>query len=130
MITYEVLRLLERRCPNYHTCSPKFIKGTFSICPCAACENSLTKSTEQNGKQKIQYFCGRVHEDLKKMGREGLALVSVYGTCDAAKFVPERYDTFKLEGEVLETKLAELETELAESETTTTENETKEGELK
>lgn len=95
MITSEIVRLLARKVPNYHVCSAKFVKGHFSICPCAACESSV-KGKSVGG--KVQYSCGRVIKDLAELEAIGHALVSALGTCDAAKFVQEKFDDFKLEG--------------------------------
>ena len=101
MIGYEVLRLLMRRVPNYHVVSPKFIKGSLTICPCGACQHSLTGTFPKGAKQ---YMCGRVYGDFVKMGCVGNAVVSAYGTCDAARFSHVNYELFKLEGEAVEKK--------------------------
>ena len=99
MITSEIVRLLARKVPNYHVCSAKFVKGRFSICPCASCESSI-KGKSVGG--KVQYSCGRVIKDLAELEAIGHALVSALGTCDAAKFVQEKFDDFKLEGEKID----------------------------
>ena len=49
-------------------------------------------------------MCGRVYEDFVKMDCVGNAVVSAYGTCDAAKFSQANYDNFKLEGEAVGAK--------------------------
>lgn len=101
MIGCEVLKLLMRRVPNYHVVSPKFVKGSLTICPCAACQH-VCKSTPGLGSR--QYACKRVLGDLAAMGCEGNAIVSAYGTCDAAKFSQVNYDNFRLEGEAVGAK--------------------------
>lgn len=101
MIGYEVLRLLMRRVPNYHVVSPKFVKDSLTICPCAACQH-VERSNPELGSR--QFACKRVLGDLAAMGCEGNAIVSAYGTCDAAKFSQANYDNFKLEGEAVRAK--------------------------
>lgn len=101
MIGCEVLKLLMRRVPNYHVVSPKFVKGSLTICPCAACLH-VERSNPKLGFR--QFACKLVLGDLAAMGCEGNAVVSAYGTCDAAKFSQENYDNFKLEGEAVGTK--------------------------
>lgn len=96
MIASDILKLLNRRVPNYHLLSPRFVKGSCSACPCAACKQALKT---QGPKEMVQYVCGRVLEDLENMGAVGYATVSAYGTCDAAQFSQPSYDQFKLEGQ-------------------------------
>lgn len=99
MISAELINLLRRRVPNYHVLSPKFVKGGFSVCPCAACKHVI-KGKSYGGVR--QYTCSLVMDDCQKMGCIGNSLVSGYGTCDAANFVPEKWDDFKLEGEKID----------------------------
>ena len=99
MVSAEIIGILSRRVPNYHIVSPKFAKGSFSVCPCGACQHSLTGRTPKGAKQ---YMCGRVYGDFVKMDCVGNAVVSAYGTCDAAKFSPVNYELFRLEGEKVE----------------------------
>lgn len=101
MIGYEVLRLLMRRVPNYHVVSPKFVKDSLTICPCAACQHVGRGNPDLGSRQ---FACRLVLGDLATMGCEGNAIVSAYGTCDAAKFSQENYDNFKLEGEAVGAK--------------------------
>ena len=96
MISAELINLLRRRVPNYHLLSPKFVKGCFTVCPCGACKHVL-KGKSYGGVR--QYTCSLVMDDCQKMGCIGNSLVSAYGTCDAANFVPEKWENFKLEGE-------------------------------
>lgn len=96
MVSAEIIGILTRRVPNYHLVAPKFVKGSLTICPCGACQHSLT-GTFPNGAK--QYMCGRVYGDFVKMGCVGNAVVSAYGTCDAAQFSQPSYDQFKLEGQ-------------------------------
>ena len=96
MISAELINLLRRRVPNYHVLSPKFAKGCFSVCPCGACKHVI-KGKSYGGVR--QYTCSLVMDDCQKMGCIGNSLVSGYGTCDAARFVPEKWEVFKLEGE-------------------------------
>lgn len=98
MIGYEVLKLLMRRVPNYHVVSPKFVKDSLTICTCAAC-HYVERGNPGLGPR--QFACTRVLDDLATMGCEGNAIVSAYGTCDAAKFSQVNYDNFKLEGEAV-----------------------------
>ena len=99
MISAELINLLRRRVPNYHVLSPKFVKGGFSVCPCAACKHVI-KGERYGGVRK--YTCSLVMDDCQKMGCIGNSLVSRYGTCDAANFVPEKWEVFKLEGELID----------------------------
>ena len=101
MVSAEIIGILSRRVPSYHVVAPKFVKGSLTICPCGACKHSLTGETPKGAKQ---YMCGRVYDDFVKMGCVGNAVVSAYGTCDAAKFSPVNYELFKLEGEKVERK--------------------------
>ena len=99
MISAELINLLRRRVPNYHVLSPKFVKGSFSVCPCAACR-SVIKGKSCGGVR--QYNCSRVMDDCQRLCCIGNSLVAAYGTCDAAYFVPEKWDDFKLEGEKID----------------------------
>lgn len=99
MISAELINLLRRRVPNYHVLSPAFVKGCFSICPCAACQ-SVLKGKSYGGVR--QYNCSRVMDDCQRLGCIGNSLVAAYGTCDAAHFVPEKWDDFKLEVEKID----------------------------
>ena len=101
MIGYEVLKLLMRRVPNYHVVSPKFVKDSLTICPCAACRHVGWSNPKLGSRQ---FVCKLVLNDLAAMGCEGNAIVSAYGTCDAAKFSQVNYDNFMLEGEAVEAK--------------------------
>lgn len=98
MITSEIIRLLSRRCPNYHILASKFIKGHLSVCPCAACRNCIRRHGT-TGMSFATYFCGRVLDDMIAMKCAGHAVVAGNGTCDAAEFIQERYDDFSLEGD-------------------------------
>lgn len=99
MISAELINLLRRRVPNYHVLSPKFVKGCFSVCPCAACQ-FVIKGKSYGGVR--QYTCSRVMDDCQRLGCIDNSLVAAYGTCDAARFVPEKWDGFKLEGEKID----------------------------
>ena len=96
MISAELINLLRRRVPNYHLLSPKFVKGCLSVCPCCACKHVI-KGKSYGGVR--QYTCSLVMDDCQKMGCIGNSLVSAYGTCDAANFVHENWENFKLEVE-------------------------------
>lgn len=98
MITSDVLKLLNRRVPNYHLLSPRFIKGSVSACPCVACKHCLRREGD-NKPCFSTYVCGRVAQDFSEMKTPGHAVVAYNGTCDAAEFVQEKYDNFRLEGE-------------------------------
>lgn len=99
MISAELINLLRRRVPNYHLLSPKFVKGSFSVCPCGACKHVI-KGKSCGGVR--QYNCSRVMDDCQRLGCVGNSLVSAYGTCDAANFVPEKWEVFKLESELID----------------------------
>lgn len=98
MITSDILKLLGRRVPNYHLLSQRFIRGSVSTCPCAACRHCIRRhGTSATGFST--YFCGLVLRDFTEMKCAGHAVVAGNGTCDAAEFVQEKYDNFTLEGE-------------------------------
>lgn len=97
MITAEILRILARRCPNYHILAAKFVKGHMSVCSCAACQFSINLSKNPNAPKSLA--CARVIDDMIALKCSGHALVSIFGTCDAARFSQEKYDNFHLEGD-------------------------------
>ena len=98
MIESSILKMLARQVPNYHTVSPAFLKGTFSVCPCARCENSEC-ATVRNSQHLV---CTRVLRQLKELGAsEGIAIVAENGTCDAARFIPIDMTNFRLEEETV-----------------------------
>lgn len=96
MIESSVLKVLERRTPNYHLVAEKFAKQTFSLCCCAKCQDSELMKVKG---ECVHLVCQRVYERLKEIGAEGHAIVSELGTCDAARFCKEDYSRFRLEAE-------------------------------
>lgn len=97
MITSEVARILTRKVPNYHICSAKFVRGSNTVCACPSCKHSIKRRANEHS--FVTFLCGRVAEDLRQLKCEGNAIVSTCGTCDAAEFMQEKYDDFKLERE-------------------------------
>lgn len=100
MITNDLLKLLARKVPNYHLVSPKFAKETFSLCTCSKCRFCLLGKSygtpEKDGKP--QRNCKRVFDELLELGEPtGHSLVAEYGTCDAARFIPQSYENLEAE---------------------------------
>lgn len=97
MIDTQILRIMTRRAPNYHTFDRQFCRDHFSICPCAECVHA--RKTVSGVTESPTIVCGRVIEDFEALGCPGYAIVSKFATCDAARRQPENYADFKLSAE-------------------------------
>lgn len=97
MIESSTLKLIMKAAPNYHLVSEKFARESFGVCTCGKCTNCVHGKT---GASKARHECSGILKRLTFAGLPtGYAKVDEFGTCDAAKFIPEDYSNFKLEHE-------------------------------
>lgn len=77
MIDCQILKLMQKSCPNYHVLSDAACAKS-SVCVCSRCMNGQWRS----GKRE----CKPLDAALAVMGfPRGYARVDKYGTCDRAK---------------------------------------------
>lgn len=98
MIDASILKVLARKCPNYHIVSERFAKGTFSVCTCKNCRFSVlgTNAARTKPERNCKPLLDRLIEDGMPIG---YARVDAFGTCDAASFVPDDGSPLRLESE-------------------------------
>lgn len=99
MIEAKITNVLSRKCPNYHLVSERFAKDTFSLCTCQKCRFSIlgTNVARTKPERTCKPLLDRLMEDELPIG---YARVDAYGTCDAARFVPEDNRDFRLQSEL------------------------------
>lgn len=98
MIDSQILKIMQRRAPNYHTFDKSFVKDHFSICPCGECIHAI-RTEGPNGRPAI--VCSRVAEDFASIGCPGWAIVAKFATCDAARRTREDYTDFTIQSDTI-----------------------------